>query len=331
MKRKRLIFVASLICLALISCGKKGPPIPKGLPVPAGIGDLRGDVKDGVLFLSFSIPDRNMDGTELKDLAGFRILKSCGGCAGGFEVWRNIALTDKRGYTIRGNRLYTYDDDLRPGFDYAYKVYAYTTKNVEGGPPNIFSIKWRKPPAPLKHVAVTEEDARVFLSWEKEDDLSYNVYRRETDVYPLFPVNPSPLSTPQLTEANLKNGQQYRYEVRAVRVENGVPYEGEGTSILATPQKLTPPAPPKGLRLEKQDGTVQLVWAKSPDSDVAGYNVYRVVSGKAQKINGEPVREPRFVDAQPGPDRYVSYYVTAVDVRGRESGPSKEEIIILRE
>jgi hypothetical protein len=331
LKPKRLILVASLICLALVSCGKKGNPIPKGLPIPAGIGDLRGDVKDGVLFISFSIPARNMDGTDIKDLVGFRILKSCGGCGGGFEVWRNIALTDKQGYTIRSNRLYTYDDDLRQGFDYAYKVYAYTGKNVEGGVSNVFSIKWRKPPPPPKEVATTPEDARVFLSWEKEDDLSYNVYRPEKDVYPLFPVNLTPLTASQFTDANLQNGQQYRYEVRAIRVENGVPYEGEGTTVLATPEKQTPPAPPGGLQLEKKDRTVVLAWAASTESDVTGYNVYRVFRGKAEKINADILKEPRFVDNNLGREPYLTYYVTAVDDKGRESLPSKEEFVILTE
>lgn len=331
MKPKSLILVASLICLALVACGKKGPPVPKGLPVPAGAGDLRGDVKDGVLFVSFSIPAKNMDGTDIKDLVGFRILKSCGGCGGGFEVWKNIVLADKKGYTIRSNRLYTYDDDLRQGFDYAYKVYAYTAKNVEGAASNVFSIKWRKPPTPPKAVKATPEDARVFLSWQREDDLTYDVYRPEKDVYPLFPVNPAPLSTSQFTDASLQNGREYRYEVRAVRVEGGVPYEGQGTMVLARPEKQTPPAPPTGLKLEKNGGAIVLTWTASPESDVAGYNVYRVFRGKAEKITAALLKEPTFVDSKPGPEPYLTYYVTAVDNEGRESSPSKEAFVILAE
>ena len=118
LKKKRLILAVSLTFLALIACGKKENPIPKGLPIPAGIGDLRGDVKDGVLFLSFSIPTKNMDGTDIKGLVGFRILRSCGGCGGAFEVWK-ISLADRQGYTIRDGRLYTYDNDLIPGVAYA--------------------------------------------------------------------------------------------------------------------------------------------------------------------------------------------------------------------
>ena len=331
MKPKRLILIASLICLTLVACGKKGNPVPKGLPVPAGVGDLRGDVKDGLLFISFTIPTKNMDGTDIKDLVGFRILKSCGGCGGGFEVWKNIALTDKQGYTIRNNRLYAYDDDLRQGFDYAYKVYAYTGKKVEGAASNVFSIKWRKPPAPPKEVKAAPEDGRVFLSWKREDNLSYNVYRPEKGIYPLFPVNLAPLSASQFTDANLQNGQQYRYEVRAVRVESGVPYEGEGTSVVATPEKQGPPAAPTGLKLQKKGGGVILTWVASSESDVVGYNVYRVFQGKTEKINAAIVKETSFVDNNPGREPYLSYYVTSVDFKGRESPPSKEAFVILAE
>lgn len=320
-----------LVLLTLASCGKKANPIPKGLPVPAGIGDVRGDARDGVLFVSFSIPGKNMDGTELKDLEGFKILKSCGGCGGGFALWKNVRLADRQGYTVADNRLYTYDDDLRQGFTYAYRVYAYSTKDVQGEASNIFSIAWTNPPEPPKQVRAEGEDGRVNLAWPKEDDLSYNVYRWKGTTYPLFPLNPAPLTEGQYTDSKLQNGVTYKYEVRAVKTEKGVPYEGEGAPASATPRKSTPPSPPAGLRPEKKGKAVVLSWTANPESDVAGYNVYRVVAGKARKINDGPVVEPRFVDRDAGAERYVSYYLTAVDRDGNESRPSKEEVIILEE
>jgi hypothetical protein len=333
LKQKKLTFaVLSLVLLAAVACGKKGPPVPKGLAVPRTIGDLRGDVRDGVLFLSFSLPTKNRDGTDVKDLEGFRIMKSCGPCGGGFDPWKDIRLTDRRGYTIRGGRLYVYDDDLRTDYVYSYRVYPYNVRGVQMDGSNVYFLKWQNPPSPPKGVTVREEDSKIVLAWEKMDKLLYNVYRWDGSIYPLVPLNQAPLSIGEFTDSTARNGKSYRYEVRAVRLEGTMAFEGEGTEVSATPRDRTPPAPPTALKLEKRSGGVLLSWAASPEGDLAGYYVYRIVAGKAERINKDLLREPRFFDEKPGAEmRYVSYYVTAVDTRGNESGPSREEIVILKE
>ena len=333
MRKNRLIFAAlSLAFLALVACGKKGNPRPMGLPLPRAIGDLRGDVKDGLLFVSFTIPTKNQDATNVSGIEGFRIMRSCAVCGGAFDIWKNIRLDDRQGYTIRDGRLYTYDDDLRVGVVYGYRVYPYNTKGIQMDGSNVFSLTWLKPPSRPSGVTAAEEDSRIVLSWEKTDDLSYNVYRWDNDVYPLFPRNPAPLAAAPFTDEGLQNGKTYKYGVRAVKVEGTRPFEGEGTVILATPRDKTPPAPPATPKLEKSDGGVLLSWAPSPEADLAGYNVYRLAAGKQEKINTSLLQEPEFFDKNPGADlRYVSYYVTAVDVSGNESNPSREQIIVIKE
>ncbi|OPY70515.1 MAG: Amylopullulanase precursor [Syntrophorhabdaceae bacterium PtaU1.Bin034] len=329
---KKHILVFSLVLLALVGCGKKGDPMPKGLPTPTPVNDLRGDVRDRVLLISFTIPTKNMDGTDVKDLAGFTIMKNCGGCAGGFERWKDIRLTDNRGYTIRNGRLYTYDNDLREGFEYGYRVFPFNSRGIQTDGSNVFSIRWLRTPDPPKNVTAKGEDSKITISWEKENELVYNIYRWENDIYPLSPANPSPLSSSSFTDGNLRNGTQYKYEVRAVRIENNIPYEGEGTAASATPRDMTPPEPPRGLVLSKKDGGVFLSWTANDENDVAGYNVYRIVAGKPEKANQSPVLDTHFLDAKPGAGlRYVSYHITAVDKSGNESGPSREQIIILKE
>jgi fibronectin type 3 domain-containing protein len=181
-------------------------------------------------------------------------------------------------------------------------------------------------------LAAGEEEARIVLSWQRTDDLSYNVYRWENGVYPLFPRNPAPLAASRFTDEGLQNGKTYKYEVRAVKMEGTTPFEGEGAAISATPRKTTPPEPPAAPKLDKKDGGVLLSWAPNAENDLAGYNVYRLVAGKTEKINTALLREPLFFDKNPGADlRYVSYCVTAVDEAGNESGPSREQVIILKE
>lgn len=305
--------------------------MPLGRPFPAPINDLSGEVKDAVLFLSFSIPARNQDGTPLTNLAGFKIQKVCGTCVGGFEPFKDIRLTDARGYTTARGKLWVYDNDLRPGFEYIYRVIPYLETGVYADPSNLFAIKWEEPPSPPEGVRAIPGDSSIQLSWTAEDNTLYNVYRLEDETYPLFPLNANPVAGAAFTDNGLQNGKIYRYEVRAVRVGGGVRREGEGATVSATPVDKSPPGPPRELAAAKKDGAVTLSWLPSADADVLGYNIYRTDNGDTVKLNVLPVNETFYSDTKPGNKRYVSYYVTAVDNSGNESEASREAVIILKE
>ncbi len=160
MREKRIILILFSIAIlfSVLSCGKKGNPVPRGLPIPEDIRDLTGEVKDGVLFLSFSMPRRNKDGSGIKNLEGFKLYKGCGGCFGAFELLKDIKLDTPYGYTIHGGRLFIFDDDLKKGQTYSYKVVPYTKNITRGGDSNTFTIKWGDLPEPPSGLIIREED-----------------------------------------------------------------------------------------------------------------------------------------------------------------------------
>jgi uncharacterized protein len=333
LKKRKTTLLLSLVFLLLFfvaACGKKAAPVPKGQPFPAPVADLSGVVKDGVLFLSFSIPSRNQDGTPLTNLAGFKIQKVCGTCIGGFEPFKDVRLADTHGYTTVGGRLWVYDHELRPGFEYVYRVIPYLENGVYSDPSNLYAIKWQTPPEPPQGVKATPGDGSVQLTWTAQNDRLYNVYRFEGELYPLSPLNDKPLLADGFTDRALQNGKSYRYEVRALIVDGGIHREGEGVSVAASPVDKTPPVPPKELTATKKNGAVSLAWTPSPDADVSGYNVYRLDGGDTVKVNPLPTKEATYLDSNPGEKRYVSYFVTAVDNSGNESESSREAVIILK-
>ena len=301
------------------------------LPVPGGINDLSGEVKDGVLFLSFSVPSKNVDGSEVKDLAGFKVYKACGTCLGGFEPYKDLLLEEKKGYTLYGGKMYFYDDDLMAGFEYSYRVYPYTKKGTRGDGSNIFKVRWQNPPGPVKNLSVKGDDERAELSWDKEEGFSYNVYRYENGVYPLFPLNKSSLADASFLDLGLENGKQYTYEVRKVQTKDGMLLEGEGAKIIATPIDRRPPSRPTDVKAEKTEGGVLITWKEIKEKDLAGYNLFRVDAGKAEKLNKEPIKENRYTDRNMPDTRYLSYYVTAVDRAGNESEASREVVVIVND
>jgi hypothetical protein len=329
--KRTICVVSAILFLSLISCGKKAPPLPRGAHIPAPVGGFSGEVKDGLLFLSFVPPASNLDGSTLEGLAGFKILKSCSGCEGSLERWREIRLTDTTGFTMYQNRLYLYDDDLKQGQDYSYQVIPFTDKEVNGAPSNVYSIKWEKTPRPPKEVRAEGDDGKVELSWSKEEGVVYNVYRFDGDTYPLAPVNSLLLTNTFFTDRGLENGKRYKYEVRSVRMAGTMRWEGEGAAVGAEPKDKTPPEAPRGAQGEKKEKGVLVTWEKSAEPDLLGYNIYRLGTGAAEKLNKELLRDTSFLDTEPGNARYVSYYITAVDKSGNESGPSRELILTLRE
>jgi penicillin-binding protein len=88
---------------------------------------------------------------------------------------------------------------------------------------------------------------------------------------------------------------------------------------------------PSGVKGEKRGSVVQVTWLKNKEDDIAGYNVYRVIGRSEQKLTKTPVKDTQFLDHSIGDNRYLSYYVTSVDLSGNESEPSREIIIILKE
>ena len=106
--------------------------------------------------------------------------------------------------------------------------------------------------------------------------------------------------------------------------------EGEDTpEVKVFAHDVFPPAVPAGLQAvfsgPGQEPFIDLIWAPVPDADLDGYNIFRhAVGGLAVKLNSEPVRSPAFRDRNVGSGKTYFYSVSAVDVRGNESGQSEE-------
>ncbi|OUM96465.1 MAG: carboxypeptidase [Thermobacillus sp. ZCTH02-B1] len=104
-------------------------------------------------------------------------------------------------------------------------------------------------------------------------------------------------------------------------------------AALSAPSKVDPrvddgrnPSPPTGLKVEEVDdmSAVRITFKGSPEEDVVGYRLYRSLNGGPFVKTGESIyhgNNLRFVNYVSPSYRY-SYYVTAVDVAGRESAPS---------
>jgi hypothetical protein len=331
LKKRSVLFLVSLMMLLTVAaCGRKGDPVPPAVAGPKAISDLAGEVKDGVLFLSFAAPPRNEDGSPANNIEGFKLFKSCNTCSGGFEPFKDIRLDAEQGFAFSRGKIYLYDEELTDGYQYAYQVFPYTSKGARGPVSNTFAITWEKTPPPPGSVLVKEDDGVVELKWAQIPGMAFNVYRFDGAIYPLSPLNGRPLATPIYMDAGLENGRKYVYEVRSVSDKGGVRREGVGRRIEAVPVDRIPPPPPHDVQAELKGAGVQITWEQKATEDILGYNIFRIVGEKREQLNKEPLKDQVFFDGNPPAVRYVSYSLTSLDMSRNESTPSREVVILLK-
>ncbi|MBW2029867.1 MAG: fibronectin type III domain-containing protein [Deltaproteobacteria bacterium] len=224
------------------------------------------------------------------------------------------------------------------------KTYIYRLSVLENGVEKVVGIslpvKTQKPNIrPPEAFEGKAGDGQVLLRWRVEKRFSgYDVFRKEGPGSELVKVNTAPIVVLEsLTKDGVVRPPDWLYVDRGLQNDRTYSYIVKGRdpygrlslpseSIELTPRDLTPPSPPARLTAKVQDDdSVILSWQKSPDPDLAGYNVYRSLSYKMgfEKIAaGISPDTLTYRDRGLEPRRSYWYRVTAYDRSGNESGPS---------
>src|SRR5439155_876722 len=104
-----------------------------------------------------------------------------------------------------------------------------------------------------------------------------------------------------------------RYTYVVVPADPPRPTRPPSARVAVTPRKTTPPGPPENLVAIPSAATVRLSWSPSPDSDVAGYVVYRAAAeGPFVRVGSTRAPTTAFVDRDVPRGTY-RYAVTAQD------------------
>jgi hypothetical protein len=123
----------------------------------------------------------------------------------------------------------------------------------------------------------------------------------------------------------------YRATITTIiaQVNTAVEVEGDDTpDVVVATHDVFPPSVPSELQAVETGGPqpfVDLTWTPVAEADLSGYNVFRhEPGGEPAKLNGEPVKTPAYRDSTVQAERTYLYSVSAVDLRGNESGRSEE-------
>ena len=146
MKKAMFLMVMFLVILAW-GCGVKAPPTPPDVLVPEAIKDLRATVKEGALYLTWNLPEENIDGSRPVDLVGFLVLRrdetrGCPECPGEFNVKAELDLRSPKGYLLEDDTVTWKDSGLTAGVIYMYKIVGVNHWGYQGPPSNQVMITW---------------------------------------------------------------------------------------------------------------------------------------------------------------------------------------------
>ncbi len=147
----------------------------------------------------------------------------------------------------------------------------------------------------------------------------------------LPPIRIGESEAPTYSDTQAEFGKTYSYSIRSFAAHGSANLESDDSNIVVvTPKDVFPPSAPQGLVVvlvpaqTDSPASLDLSWAISPETDIAGYNVYRSeqVGIPGQRLNAEPLITPAFRDMNAEPGHRYFYTVTAVDRSGNESSAS---------
>jgi len=341
-----LSLTAAVFTLFFSGCGFKNKPIPPQQVVPKVITDLRYQLTDKGVTLSWSFPVETVTGRDITEISSFDVYRAvvpakdyCASCPIPFSRATNIpggAVPDK------GRKTATYESSLlRPGNMYFFKVRSKAGWWAQSKDSNIVSFLWNIPAKAPENLKATAGDKAITLSWQPvtahrdgsavNEQVRYQVFRsvRGRDFQPVG----NPVNETRFVDTATKNGKKYFYKVQAQSIyEQAVVEGGESAAVAAASIDRTPPAPPAGVHSVRTAKAVKIFWEPVNESDLKGYRVYRRLSGQKKPIRIGEVKAPyvMFTDnAPPNNSARIFYSVSSIDTRdpANESVRSPEVMI----
>jgi fibronectin type 3 domain-containing protein len=344
----KIIFNLLLFILFTSACGRRGAILPPQTIVPEAITEIRAVVRNDGVFILWSPPEKNNDGSKLENLMGFKVLRSeippervCDSCVEIFEPLFDVLYTlpvESEGEMERGI-FKVFDNNLNLNHHYKYKVLSYTTTGYLSPDSDTIDILWDVAPSSVVNLTGESNDKFVQLKWSAPETLvdgqpliglaGYNIYRSKSSrSYSIFPVNKELVTDNYYIDSGLENNIKYFYVIRSVRKVNGTLIEGPPSEeIMLIPNDHVPPQPPRGLVAVPEKEGIILRWDAGTESDLLGYNIYRRQLNEKtwRKLNKEILTTTTFNDNGVKKGLIYFYYVTAVDnsPMKNESDPSQ--------
>ena len=351
MPSKLLTLLVVLALAALVACGIPGAPQPPSLELPRPVRDLQAVRKGNSVTLTWTTPRETTDRRRIKHLGVTRICRAADVVAPAECVQTAGTLPPE--HTPPGNPAGFRDElprQLQETHALGVASYAVEVENARGhsaGLSNRVMVPLALTPPPPSQISARVTAEGVQISASGEQGLvppgltsSYHLYRRiagagnEIDLGTGAETQSGGSFSAVFLDRSAEWEKTYFYKIAAVTLETVQGREqrfaGDDSSEAEVfVHDIFPPAVPTSLQAVSagtaQQPFIDLSWAPDTEPDLAGYNVYRHQEGAVPvKINSEVVTAPTYRDTAVQAGHRYGYSVSAVDVRGNESGKSEE-------
>jgi predicted phage tail protein len=347
-----LVLVAMTV---LANCGKRRPPLPPIERVQQRTELLSGVQRGNQVNLSWPAPQRNASDQSVQSIRRIDVYRLAE------KPRARLGLTEEEfaaRSTLIGSVTYeqiknatdtlTYTDTLELAGEPTRLRYAVRYVNASGQRAAFSNFLLIEPAAriaqPPTLISTGKEvgEEAITITWQAPSAnidgstpvnlLGYNVYRVSDPAseFSATPINGSVVSGTQYSDRNFKFGDTYRYVVRSVSLgTEGAQVESlNSNSISVSPRDIFAPSAPASITVAAAPGRLSIFFPANPESDVAGYNLYRstdpdLPKDKWIKLNPELLTRTTFQDEKVESGKKYYYYLTAVDEAGNVSAPSE--------
>lgn len=348
--RKAPLALLALVLLSAFSCGKRGVPLPPEERVQQR-AELSGFQRGNQVILSWRMPARNAPAGSVQHIARVDIYRLAEPLSAPLTMSEeefaarsvliaSLPVTD----ADFGLKTMSYRDTLEFAGQPVRLRYSIRYANASGQRAafsNFFMIEpsGRVANAPTSLSATVTQEA-VTLTWTPPDQnvdgstpaniLGYNVYRSPSAAEAARLLNQTPVTQTTFGDSTFEFTKEYFYFVRAVSVgTGGGPVESLESPIVAVrPVDTFAPSAPASITIAATPTTISLFFPPNPETDIAGYRIYRSTDPNLPKTAWEQLTKDlqtanTYVDTRVESGKTYYYYITATDKFGNVSAPSE--------
>lgn len=335
---------------ALVSCGKRKPPLP---PEPKVFqrAEIGGFQRGNRVVISWKMPEVNAAPNDVRHIQNVDVYR----LAERLTSPPNISEEQFASRSVLISSVPVKDGD------FGSKSLSYTdTLQLAGQPSRLrYAVRFVNKSgqkAPFSNIIVIEPEAKVAaapsalaanvtqdaieLTWTAPaanadgttpvNLAGYNIYRSPSKTQAGTILNRTPITETKYSDKTFEFEKDHFYFVRAISTGTGdTPTEsGESNILEINPNDTFAPSAPVSITIGASPNAISIFFAPNPETDIAGYRIYRSEDKEQDRaawklLTPEPITANTFQDSSVEAGKTYFYFVTAIDKFGNVSEGSE--------